>query len=396
MSLSSAASRPWFENCKSIAEAPPLVAVREALPWSLAGLLAGLLAFMALVPVHGPFLASLVKRISLAELPAFGIMALTLAAMLSYRLAQRLDFSRPVVVTTALAAFALSLPRPMSLMPDPLAYLHLVGESGLFLAMLVAFAAAGACAAMRSVLASPGTADAAAGAIVVALAAALFYAHVSLGNELIAALRPLGALGDTYAALLLITLVETLLWTFGIHGPAALAAIVTPVYLTLQLQNTDAFSRHEPLPHIVVVSFFLFVFPGGAGATLPLAALLACSKVPRFRKIGRLTIVPAIFNINEPLIFGLPLVLNPYLAIPFTLVPVVLATVTYLAMAYDWVAKPALYFPSSIPTFVSTYLSTFDVRAVALAAVNVALAALIYLPFVRAYERHETQNREAS
>ncbi|HEY9180204.1 MAG TPA: PTS transporter subunit EIIC [Candidatus Baltobacteraceae bacterium] len=364
-----------------------MVAVREALPWSLAGLAAGLIVFMALVPVHGPFFSNLLKRISLAELPAFGIMAVALVAILSYRLALRLRFSRPAVVAGSLLAFGLALPQPHARM-QPLAYLHLVGESGLFLAIIAALSVVAACAVVRRFVHDVTAADTLAASAIVALAVALLAAHISIGNALIDALRPLGQLGDTYAALIAITIVETVLWTFGIHGPAALAAIVTPVYLTLQMQNTDAFSAHRPLPHIVVVSLFLFVFPGGAGATLPLAALLALSKVERLRKIGRLTIVPAMFNINEPLVFGLPLVLNPFLAIPFTLVPIVLATITYLAVAHGFVARPALYVPSSIPTFASTYLSTLDVRAVALVAVNVAVAAVIYLPFVRAYERH--------
>jgi cellobiose PTS system EIIC component len=388
MSLSWAASRPWFASCKTIADAPPMLAVREALPWSFVGLAAGLVAFVALVPVQGPFFSGLARRISLAELPAFGVMAVALVAILPYRLALRLHFSRPAVVAASLLSFMLVLPQPVRIR-DPLAYLHLVGESGLFLAIIVALCVVAMCALLRRQIASQSTADAVASAFVVCAAAVLYGVHFSLGNELLHALRPLGALGDTYIALLVITTVETLLWTMGIHGPATLAAIVTPVYFALQMQNTQAFAHHQPLPHIVVVSLFLFIFPGGAGATLPLAALLALSKVERLKKVGRLTVVPAIFNINEPLIFGLPLVLNPFLAIPFTLVPAVLATVTYFAIAHGFVARPAWYFPSSIPTFISTYLATFDVRAIALAAINIAIATLIYLPFVRAYERHE-------
>lgn len=364
-----------------------MVAVREALPWSLAGLAAGLLAFIVLVPVHGPFWGSLIKRISLAELPAFGIMAVALAAILSYRLAVHLRLWRPAVVAGSLVTFALALPRPIDFV-HPFGYLHLVGESGLFLAIIVALSLVGICTALRRVIASAQLADTVAALAVVALAASLYYAHISIGNEVISLLKPLGALGDTYTALIIITVVETVLWTFGIHGPATLAAVVFPLYMTLQLQNTAAFGHHAPLPHIVVVSLFLFVFPGGAGATLPLAVMLAFSKVDRLRKVGRLTVVPAIFNINDPLVFGLPLVLNPFLAIPFTLVPVVLATITYLAVAHGFVARPAFYYPSSVPTFVSTYLSTLDVRAIALAAVNIAIAAIIYLPFFRAYERH--------
>ncbi len=365
-----------------------MVAVREALPWSLAGLGAGLLAFIAVVPAHGPLGAQLLKRIALAELPAFGVMAVALAVILPYRLSVHLRLSRAAVVGGSLIAFLLALPRPITLV-DPLGFLHRVGESGLFLAIIVALAVVGACTAIRRYTGDARWADTVGAALVIAVAAALFLAHVSLGNALIALLQPLGRLGDTYAALLLITVVETLLWTVGIHGPATLAAIVTPVYLTLQLQNTEAFSRHQPLPHIVVVSLFLFVFPGGAGATLPVAALLAFSKVERLRKIGRLTIVPAIFNINEPLIFGLPLVLNPFLAIPFSVVPIVLATITYVAVAHGLVARPAWYVPSSVPSFASTYLATLDVRAIALVALNVVIATLIYFPFVRAYERHE-------
>ena len=399
MSLSSAASKPWSANSSLFArfferalpalrrfgEAPAMLAVREALLWSAIGLGAGLLAFLALVPVHGPFLSGLPARISRAELPAFGVMACALAAVLPYRLALHLRYSRPLLTAAGLAAFALALPQPLAF-SQPLTYLARVGQSGLFLALIAGLLLAGLCCAARVRYAGI-QGDAIGCAALLASAAALLAMHVSLGNALIGALAPLGRLGDSYAALMLIVLVETLLWLVGVHGPAALAAIVTPVYLALQQQNAAAYAHHLPLPHIVVVSLFLFVFPGGAGATLPLAALLACSKIARLRALGRVTFVPALFNFNEPLIFGLPLVLNPYLAVPFVLSPLILATLTYWTLAMGWVARPALWIPSSLPAFVSTYLATLDPRAIALLCVNLAVAALIYWPFVRAYER---------
>jgi PTS system cellobiose-specific IIC component len=386
---SSAASKPWFVSFSTkIADAPAMIAVRESLPWSLAGLIAGLIAFMAIVPVHRPYFASILPRVSLAELPAFGVMALALVVILAYRLALHLRLSRGIAVAGAFCAFVFALPRPVTLF-DPLGYLHRVGESGLFLAIIVALLVAYACIGLRRVIPSPVIADTAAACAAVLLSLAFFDVHFSLGNELIAALTPMGHLGDTYVALLVIVVAETLLWTFGVHGPATLAAIVTPLYITLQMQNTDAFTHHQPLPHIVVVSLFLFVFPGGAGATLPLAVLLAFSKVERLRKIGRLTVFPALFNINEPLVFGLPIVFNPFLAVPFVIVPVVLATISYFAMANGLVDRPWQYMPAALPTFASTYLATFDVRAIALAFVNIAIATVLYIPFVRAYERHE-------
>lgn len=352
-------------------------AVRESLPWSLAGLAAGLLGFLAVV-----------RPVSKAVLPAFGVMSVALLVILAFRLAVHMKQNAALLVVASSAVFVLGLPRPL-FAPNPVSYLQHLGGSGLFLAMLAALAVSLCGAALRRVTPNTLLADASGAAIVLALAFGLFLLHVSVGNGIIAALQPLARLGDTWTALVLITAIETILWTFGIHGPATLAAVVTPVYLTLQFQNTAAFSAHEPLPHIVVVSLFLFVFPGGAGATLPVAALFAVSKVPRLRKLGRITIVPAIFNINEPLMFGTPLIVNPYFAVPFTLVPVALATLTWVAVDRGFLARPAFYMPSMVPSFVSTYAATLDWRAPVLVAVNLALATAAYWPFVRAYERHE-------
>ena len=404
MSLFSAASRPWSANSsriwihrqilpviRAIANTPALVAVRDALPWSVVGLVTGIITLMALAPVGKPFFSSIMPRAAQAELPAFGIMAISLAGILGYRLALNLRLSRAVVFCGSVLAFGLALPRPVTI-AQPYAYLSRVGESGLFVAIIAALAVGFACTYARRYVRFGALADVIGASCVVFVTVALFDAHLSLGNELIVALQPLAHLGDTYAALVIIVLAETALWTLGIHGPATLAAIVTPVYLALQAQNAAAFGAHAPLPHIVVVSIFLFIFPGGAGATLPLAALLAFSKVERLRKIGRLTMVPALFNINEPLVFGLPIVFNPYLAAPFVIVPIVLATTSYFAMATGLVDRPWTWMPSALPTFASTYLATSDVRAVGLVVLNLLIATIIYIPFVRAYERHESFN----
>lgn len=358
------------------AELPYVAAVREALPWSFIALIAGIIGFFALeyqTSAARPF----GERLAGAYLPAFAIMAGALTVLLAISYARRIKAPPVLVALSAAISFALLLPRPFG--PDLVTYLHALGPTALFLSMVVVGLVAACMTVARVWLGS---------VLAVAICLALALAHVSVTAMLAVVLAPLATLGDTYIALIVIVLIEMILWVFGIHGPAMLAAIVTPVYLTLQVQNAAAYAHHQPLPHIVVVSLFLFVFPGGSGATLPLALLFAASRVPRLRTLGRATILPAIFNTNEPLIFGAPIVLNPYLAIPFIGVPLVLATTTYLAVAFGWVARSAYYYPSSIPTFVSTYLATFDVRALALVAVNIAISAVIYLPFVRAYERH--------
>ena len=139
----------------------------------------------------------------------------------------------------------------------------------------------------------------------------------------------------------------------------------------------------------MTVSTFLFIFPGGAGATLPLVLLLLRSKVRRTRGVALATLVPAVFNANEPLMFGLPLVSIPYLSVPFVVAPLVLAVVTWEAIHLGLVARPALYIPSSVPLPISVLLATKDWRAAVLVALNVVLALAIYAPFVRLFERHE-------
>jgi PTS system cellobiose-specific IIC component len=403
MSRSSAASRPssagsntpkafvWFERravpvMRRLGELPFLVAVREALPWSFIGLAAAFVAILAVQLRDEAFAGpSFGPRIAAALLPAFGVMAATLVVLLALRLARATGYPPVPVVLASVACFMLALPQPFG--SDPIGYLRVLGASGLFIAIL----ACGVTAAWISLL-RRGVDSALAGWIGAALAIATFavlpVAHVSLAASIGAAMQPISRLGDTYVALIVIVLVQTLLWTAGVHGPAVLATVVTPVYLTMQMQNTHAFGTHAPLPYIVVVSLFLFVFPGGAGATLPLAALLAISHVPRLRRIGRITLVPALFNINDPLIFGAPIVFNPYLMVPFVAAPFVLATLTYGVVSVGLVSRAAFYVPSSVPTLISTYVATQDVRAIALAVVNIGLAALIYYPFVRAYERH--------
>lgn len=365
-----------------------MLAIRDALPWSLIGLAAGIVLFFLATFAH-PSEMPLAKRYAAALLPGFGLMSVTLAAILPLKLAPRLGLRPLLLIPMTLAAFFLS--PPAARIVDLQSYLRAIGASGLFLAIVIAVFCAYVCFGMRRLLERATIADAASFMLVVAGAWFAFVHHLSLSDAVLALLRPLAFLGDTYLALMLITCVEMLLWTGGVHGPALLAGVVTPVYLVLQQQNTAAYYDHAPLPHIVVVSLFLFVFPGGAGATLPLVFMLFFSRVERLRKVARLTLLPSIFNINEPLLFGLPLVLNPFLAVPFVLAPAVLASVSYAAIKWGLVSRPAFYYPSSVPSLLSTYLATLDWRAVVLVALNIAIAGAIYFPFMRAYERHEMQ-----
>ncbi|MEO6913248.1 MAG: hypothetical protein ABI182_04435, partial [Candidatus Baltobacteraceae bacterium] len=240
-----------------------MVAIREALPWSFIGLLLGLLVLFPIVPAPaGASLgAGILKRIALSLMPAFGVMSLVLIVLLSDRLASHFHLTRLWVVTSSIAAFALALPKPYG--PTPIAYLQHLGASGLFLAIVVGLLVSGAFVLSRRMFSHSDSTlqmwlpNGVAVLVVAGIAVGLYYFNLSLADGIVALLHPLGALGDTYLALILIVLIETMLWTAGIHGPAVLASVVLPVYLTLQFQNSAAYGAHQPLPHIVVVSLFL-------------------------------------------------------------------------------------------------------------------------------------------
>jgi PTS system cellobiose-specific IIC component len=373
---------PVLAAVRRFSAAPPIQAINAALPWSFAGLAAGLLYFMWAGS------GTLAQRFASALIPAFAPMSIALLVLLAIALARRVALSLPLLLAASTASFMLCLPRSAWLSFGALT--NSIGASGLFLAITVIFVCAFTMTSARA-LPIPASMVQPVGALGgLLIFVLLFAAGISLGALLQAAIAPLADLGDTATALLVITFIEVLLWTVGIHGPALLAPVITPLYLHLVFANFDAFTRHQPIPHIVTVSTFLFVFPGGVGATLGLVALLARSRIPRVRRVALAALVPSIFNINEPLLFSLPIVFNPILAIPFIVAPMVLAVITYVALAAHWVDPTIFWVPSTMPTVLAVVLATKDWRAFVLVCVNIIVATLIYVPFIRWYE-HELE-----
>jgi PTS system cellobiose-specific IIC component len=368
-------TRAFVARLRRVAGSPEMAAIQQALPRSFVGLALGLVAFMLTRP------------------GTFGIMSALLVVLLTDDLARRREVPRAIALVIATAAFALSLPYGKAGSIFELA--RALGSSGLFLALGIALATVGL---LRLGFHRFGKTF---GSVFAALcidggAATLIAFGFSITTALAIVIAPLGNLGDSLTALLILTFIETALWTIGIHGPALLAAVVLPVYIHLQVQNTEALAHDQPLPHIVTVSMFLFVFPGGAGATLPLVLLLLRSKVKRVKRIALATLLPSLVNANEPLMFGLPLVLNPVLGVPFIIVPLVLAFVSYEAIALGFVSRPAYYIPSMVPAPLGAFLATKDWRSVLLVLLDVALGLAIYAPFVAIYERQERRRGSAA
>ena len=386
----------WLEGrvapfAKRFGNAPAVLALREALPISFGGLLIALGVLIVFFE-HGDFVVRLKNGIP----GAFAVMSIVLLLVLAVRLAQRLELPIVAMLAAAMCAFGLALPRAVWKSFTALA--ATLGTSGLFTVIVCCLAAAGAVVLARRRRVQlrvdlDGQIDVGLGelgvAVIAVLSGALFAAHISIAALLAALLAPLGLLGDSFVALFLIAGIECFLWLFGIHGPALLAAIVLPVYLNFQVENTAAFHEHQVLPHLVAVSTFMFVFPGGCGATLPMVLLMLRSRVPRLRTFALATLLPSLINTNEPVMFGLPLVYNPVLGIPYLLAPLALVCTTYAALSFHLVNAPIYYLPSTLPMFVNVFLATLDWRSILLLAVNILVAGAIYLPFVRMYEKIE-------
>lgn len=193
---------------------------------------------------------------------------------------------------------------------------------------------------------------------------------------------------NTLPGILVYALIVTLLWSVGINGYNALDAIVAPIFLQYLAANVIAMAAGQPLPYITAAGFFsIFVNVGGTGATIALALIMINSPEPGFRKTSRISLPAQIFQINEPIFFGFPIVLNPIFLIPYVLNALLLTTGGYLLMAWHIINKPFINVPWTTPPIIGHYLVTGgDWRAALWGVISIFVAMLVYFPFAKAAE----------
>lgn len=198
--------------------------------------------------------------------------------------------------------------------------------------------------------------------------------------------------GNSLFAVIVPILVISLFWMLGIHGMVIVTPILTPLWFEQLQGNAAALAQgasSTQVPNIVPEQFFQwFVWVGGAGATLGLVlVMLFFAKSKFLKQFAKITVIPSIFNINEPVMFGLPIIMNPLFAIPFVLTPVVMGTVTYFAMSMGIVGRPVAIVPWTLPGPIGALLSTnFNIGAMILCIVNILISMAIYYPFMKAMD----------
>lgn len=206
--------------------------------------------------------------------------------------------------------------------------------------------------------------------------------------------RPLEGVVQGLPGILLLVFIAQIFWVIGIHGNQMVKPIREPLLLAAIAVNTEAFEAGKDVPNIITMPFWdMYMSMGGSGVTIGLLiAIFITGKRADMREITKLSFVPGLFNINEPVIFGMPIMLNPILAIPFVFVPLITGTIGYIATSIGFAAKAVVMVPWPMPPIINAYLATAgDLGAVITQCICILVSILIYLPFVKVSNRTLTE-----
>ncbi len=358
----------------------------------------------------------------------YDIMALISSFGIAYRLAEKYRTLDPLSAgAMSLVAFMMTIPQhtlfaPVSGAAEQIVKgvipVNLVGSQGLFVAIVISLLSTEIyrfVASRNLVIRMPeGVPPAVAKsflalipgfcvlAVVLALRLAVEASPFGDINSMIATIIgiPMHHVGGTLPGMIVSVILIGVLWTLGLHGDAIVLVFIQPVWLSNMSENLTAFQNGQPIPHIITQQFYdLWIAPGGTGALLGLVIfMLIRARSQQMKQLGKIAAPGALFNISEPMVFGIPLVMNPYFFLPFILTPVLLVIVSYTAMATGLVAPPAgIALPFTTPIFISGYLATGGhLSGTILQVVNLGISLAIYYPFFRAWDRLKAKEEKAS
>lgn len=233
-------------------------------------------------------------------------------------------------------------------------------------------------------------------ALVPALFSLVFFNFVRLGFEMTSFASagtfistifqyPLQTLTGTLPAMIAISFVECLLWGFGIHGSNVTGAVVSPMLTALTIENATATAAGLAPINIINSQFWNnFLHLGGAGATIGLViCMLFFARAKQYKSLGKLAIVSSIFQINEPVIFGFPIILNPLMIIPLIIGPIVNAIIAYAAFATNIVPIiNGVNLTWTVPPIVSGFILC-GWRGSVLQIILIIVNVFIWLPFFK-------------
>ncbi|WP_026682576.1 PTS cellobiose transporter subunit IIC [Virgibacillus sp. Bac332] len=204
--------------------------------------------------------------------------------------------------------------------------------------------------------------------------------------------QPLTELGSGLPATIVAILLIQVFWFFGLHGQIIVNSVFDPIWYALNDQNLSAFQAGTELPNIVTKQFVdsFLVGMGGSGMTLAVIILIfLIGRSRQLKELGKLGAPAGVFNVNEPIIFGLPIIMNPLIIIPWLVAPVVVTIITYFAMSTGLVPPPAgVIVPWTTPVILNGFLATGNAwQGGVLQAVNLVIVIAIWWPFLKIMDK---------
>lgn len=377
-----------------------LVSIRDGLVITLPAVISGsIFLIIGNIPITAwtnlikPYSGMLTEAVN----ASFGIISLLAVIGISYQLSKALNVDAISSIGLSVMAFILT-----SFNDKHVLNYDNLGSSGIFTAILTAFIATFIFTFFvkkNIVIKLPDGVPAAVSNSFVALlpgmtVLGLFWLvrvvfNIDINQVVQAIFHPVVFALNTLPGILVYTLIVSLLWVCGIHGDMTLEGIADPIFLQYLASNATAFAHHQPLPYVTASGFAsLLVNVGGTGATLTLCMLMLFSKSKTYRDLGRLAFPSSLFEINEPIIFGFPIVMNPMIMIPFIVIPLVLATLSYILITIKWISAPVAMVPWTMPPIIGPMMACgWDWRAGVWSAVECVIAAGLYYPFFKACEK---------
>jgi PTS system cellobiose-specific IIC component len=388
-----------------------LVSIRNGLVLTLPAIISGsVFLILGNIPITPwlNFIKPYEDMINVAVNGSFGIISLLAVIGIGYELAKALDVDAISGAGLATMAFIItSFSNKHTLNVDNFS------SSGLFTAIITAFIAVSIFSFFikRNIIIKlpDGVPTAVSNSFVALLPGfvilILFWVvreplNIDINQVIQSIFHPLLFAMNSLPGILVYTLLVSVLWVCGVHGDMTLEGIADPIFLQFLAANGTALANHQPLPYVTASGFSsLFVNVGGTGATITLVALMIFSKSKTYRDLGRLAFPSALFEINEPVIFGFPIVMNPLTMIPFILIPLVLATMSYILISIGWISAPSAMVPWTMPPIIGPLMATgWDWRAAVWSAIELVIAGAGYYPFFKVAEKqmveHETETAD--
>lgn len=186
-----------------------------------------------------------------------------------------------------------------------------------------------------------------------------------------------------------------LLWSLGIHGAMVLSPVIMAPMIQFYTQNAELVASGQAAMFAPIALYGVMSCCGGSGNVLPLAVLCMRSKSEQLRAVGKAGIVPAVFNISEPMAFGTPIIYNPIMAIPFILNPMIIMFFAYIGYSLDFFQPGHLLIMTQLPIIMQSFMPSLAWQNLFIAPMAFVIAFLVYLPFVKVYD-HQLCEKEAA